>query len=196
MAGIDSRQREASDTLLSRAATEGLRVGPVDAPVVVMVFSDYSCGHCVEFSRALSKVRERYPGEVAVVMKHFDVGSDGASSAIHEAAECANEQHHFAAFNDAWFRLGPRIVTHEPWLDVAGRIGLASPGFAFCVRSHHYANHILRDTDEGMYLGVRGTPTSFINDVKVVGAVSFDVLNRLIAQELGRAARDPVQVAR
>ena len=54
-----------------RAASTGHRLGPEDAPVVLLLYSDYACGFCREFDRTLRVVRRRYPQHLAVAVKPF-----------------------------------------------------------------------------------------------------------------------------
>lgn len=176
----------------STLAVAGQRLGPSDAAVTVVVFSNYLCGHCAEFESTLARLRERYPDHVAVVMKHFVPSRDRNQVAIQAAAECAADQGRFAQYNHAFFRLGQQIVAREPWRQIGDSIDIPDRGrFAACVRSHKYDLRVARDTRQGTDLGIDGTPTSFINGQRAIGTLSFDALDHFVATELGRVTHAP-----
>jgi protein-disulfide isomerase len=170
-----------------RMAAEGQRLGPDDAPVVIVVFSNYFCGHCAEFEVTLERIRRRYPDVVAIVVKSFVPSLNRSERLVHEAAECAAEQGKFAEYYHAFFRVGQGLVTHEAWRDVGDSARIPDRArFTVCTRSGRYAGRIERDTREARALGVNGTPISFVNGVRVIGTVSFEGLNQMIAANLGR----------
>jgi protein-disulfide isomerase len=172
-------------------ATEGQRIGPPDAAVTVVVFSNYLCGHCAQFEATLSRLRERYPDHLTVVMKHFVPTRDRNQLSNQMGAECAADQGRFAEYNHLFFRMGQQLVVNDPWLQVADSIRIPDHDrFVGCVRSNKYALRVKRDTEEAKKLGVDGTPTSFINGRRAVGAVALDALDHFVASELGRGHRD------
>ncbi len=48
----------------------GDRIGPEDAPVTIIVFSDYECLFCMRLDQVVRSVRAEYPEEVAAVYLH------------------------------------------------------------------------------------------------------------------------------
>lgn len=177
--------------VFARIATAGRRLGPEDAPVVIVVYSAYACGHCAEFEGTLVRLRRRYPDHLAVVMKHFVPTAVRTDIEAHEAAECAADQGKFDEFTQAYFRIGQTRVAREPWREIGDSIGIPNrTGFAACVHSGQFSKLIESDTEEGVLLGVAGTPTSFVNGTRVVGTVSFDALERFVAEQLGRSPKN------
>lgn len=173
--------------LFYQMSSESPRLGPDDAPVVIVEFVNYLCGHCVEFSATIAAIRKRYPDEVAVVVKNLLYDPDRNERLLHEGAECAAEQGRFREYYTAMFDGGARRLTHEPWRDAADSIRMPDMHrFVICARSEKYRTALLRDADEAATLAVTGTPISFLNGIRIVGAMPFDQLNELVASQLGR----------
>src|SRR5450432_1686988 len=79
----------------------GLRVGPQDALVTVVEFSDFQCPFCRRAAGELRTLRERYPRDLAVVYRHFPIHDFARAAA--SAASCADRQGAFQAMHDTLF---------------------------------------------------------------------------------------------
>jgi protein-disulfide isomerase len=73
----------------------------------------------------------------------------------------------------------------------AAALGLDLEAFGQCLDSGRYASLVERDTEEGVRLGVSGTPAFFVNGRLLVGAQPFDNFVRVIDEELALASRKP-----
>lgn len=180
-------QRGIDPDLFFRMAAESPGIGQRDAAVTIVVFLDYSCGHCVEFEPVLDSMLFRYPDHVRLVVKYFIPGMSRPSLTSGLAAECAADQGRFADFHRAVFSDRSVVPSAEQWIADAIRLRLPNlPRFVGCLRAQAHLHDLIRDTKEGEALGVVGTPTSFINGVPVIGAVSLRVLDSIVVRELGR----------
>jgi protein-disulfide isomerase len=176
--------------LFYKLASSGNRLGPSDAPVAIVVFANYGCGYCAKFEASLRALRQRFPQQVAVVVKHYAPAADRRTMGMELAAECAADQDRFAAFDHAAFVLGPSLLAREQWLAVGDSIGIPNAArYAACVRMRRYLERVRENTAVAERLGVTGTPTSFINGIRIVGAVSVETLDTLVAYQLDRAPR-------
>ncbi|NOZ82663.1 MAG: thioredoxin domain-containing protein, partial [Euryarchaeota archaeon] len=80
-------------------------IGPEDAPVVMIEFSDYQCPYCRKFwNETLRALLERYEGKIRYVYRDLPI------EAIHpyalkaaEAANCAGEQGKYFEYHDVLF---------------------------------------------------------------------------------------------
>jgi len=82
---------------------EGHRMGPAEAPVTVVVFSDFQCSFCAVLMDRLRTIREARPDEVSVVYRHFPIEGHQHAAPAARASECAAEQGRFEPFHDALF---------------------------------------------------------------------------------------------
>lgn len=169
--------------------------GPLDAPVTVVEFSDYTCGYCRQFYLTLEKpLLERYGDQMRLAYKHFPLAEQRAwSEEAAVAAACAyrqgNEQ--FWAYHERLFQEADRLKEGRPLLlALASKAGLESASFRRCLAGRQGLVDVARDLDEAERLGVAVTPTFFVNGRPVYGFVRPEYFFYIIEQEL-TAARQP-----
>jgi len=142
----------------------GNRIGPKDAPVVVLVFSHYECGWCRKMDKALQALLRRYPQHLAVVFKHFVEPATLTYSKVPLGAECAAMQGRFPEYHIAAFE-NPRIYSFSNgWRTLADEAGVPDLlAFEACVYGQRLVDRVVKDWEDGTEVGVAGTPTFFIN---------------------------------
>ena len=96
---------------------------------------------------------------------------------------CADEQGAFWPYHDKLFS-DEYGLNRDAYIKYAADLGLEGSTFEACLDSGKYEDFIQEDMDFALNLGVRSTPTFFVNGLAVVGAQPFDVFKRLIDQEL------------
>lgn len=162
-------------------------LGPRDAPVLILLYSDYACGFCAELHETLRHLRERYPQHLAVGVKHF-VHPDAIDRfRVPEAAECAADEDRFREYHDAAFRESQRLHYSLGWLEIGRRAGIRdTEGFASCVRARRHRARVMEHYREARLLGVEATPTMFINGLPVVGAVPLPQLDSIVVRQFER----------
>jgi protein-disulfide isomerase len=158
---------------------EGAAWGPVDAPVTVIDYSDFGCSHCGDFAFNQGRqLREEYEatGKVRFEFKHMIIGGTPTRDAAN-ASECAADQGRFWDYHDALFaRQGTSANPFtKPLLKrYAAELGLDAAQFDPCVdRNAHYAT-VAASESEARSKGVNATPTFFINDKRIEGAVPYE----------------------
>ena len=160
-------------------------LGPVDAPVTLVEFSDFHCPFCkrVEDAKTLQQLRQRYGDRLRIVWIDNPLDSlHPQSRAAHEAARCAGEQGRFWAFHDQLYVGAPKSAGD---LDsVARAIGLDTAAFDACVSDGRTRRTVQRGVDQAQRLSVSGTPTFFVNGRPLVGAQPLDAFVRVIDEEL------------
>lgn len=168
------------------------RIGLTDAPVQIVVSADYSCGACLLFDSTLARLHARLPEHVTIIMKHFQPQGDRVGTLPHRGAVCASAQGLFPAYHEAasgkpGFRY--RLTDGDFLRDHLGLTELDTEKFIGCLEDWQSLRPVHEDTEQGLALGVRRTPTSFVNGIRVVGAVSEETLLHLVAVELDRRPR-------
>ena len=160
-------------------------LGPEDAPVVSGEFSDFRCPYGTRFrDETLPSLLEEYGDQIRVVYRDFPVVG-GEVAAI--AAECANKQGEFWAYHDALFENFREHNSPEDYTALAGELGLDEEAFATCMESEEVRDEIIGDYNDARSYGVTGTPTFFINGVRVVGAQPIDMFRAIIEAQLAEA---------
>jgi protein-disulfide isomerase len=158
---------------------EGTAWGPADAPVTVIDYSDYGCSHCRDFALNQGKqLREEYEatGKVRFEFKHMIIGGTPTRDAAN-ASECAADQGRFWDYHDALFaRQGTSANPFtKPLLKrYAAELGLDSAQFDPCVDRNAHYDTVAANESEARGKGVNATPTFFINDKRIAGAVPYE----------------------
>jgi protein-disulfide isomerase len=156
------------------SAARGVTAGDSDAPVQVLVFSDFTCPACRGFTSLMEqRIKQEYvePGIIRYVYYDFPLGGQAQhrhSFIAARAARCAEDQGMFWEYHDLLFgRQGDWALSRTPPLDnlveYAGLIGgLNVETFEQCLRSEQHADVVTANRMLGDQLGVNGTPTVFI----------------------------------
>jgi protein-disulfide isomerase len=165
-------------------------MGPADAKVTLVEFSDFQCPFCGRFFSTLKQVEDKYAGKVRIVYRQYPIPSLHANALkAAEASLCANEQGKFWELHDLMFQ-EQNLLTIKDLKTKAGRLGLDQKKFDSCLDTGHYAEQVQEDMKEGGRVGVTGTPALFVNGVPIDGgAVGLDVLSKAIDKELARSSR-------
>jgi protein-disulfide isomerase len=166
-------------------STEGAyAIGPADAPITIVEFSDFQCPFCRRwYQEVYGPLLAAYPDQIRLVYRHLPLTSihpDAFSAA--EAAMCAGEQEAFWQYHDKLFSneaLGSEIYTQY-----ARDLSLDMSSFEACLSEHKYQETIQTDSDFAIDLGIRSTPTFFINGLALVGAQPLNVFQQVIDKEL------------
>ncbi len=138
----------------------------------------------------MERTLKRFEGQVQLVLYNFVLND--TSQVATEAALCAGEQGQFWPFHDMlyarqsqWRRLSNPL---SRLLGFAESLEVDTETLKRCVKSGRMRKLIAADKTYGRSLQVRSTPTMFVNDKRIVGAQSSDLV-RTIRQELARARR-------
>jgi protein-disulfide isomerase len=160
-------------------------LGPANAPVTIIEFSDYQCPYCARVVPTLKKLKAEYGDKVRIVFKDFPLPNHPQAPKAAEAAHCAGEQGKYWEMHDRMF--GHQGALLVPQLkESAAALGLDAAKFEQCLDSGKYAGVVQEDLEYGSDLGVSSTPSLYINGRPVVGAQPFDVFKRVIDEELAR----------
>ena len=165
----------------------GFALGPREAPVTIVEFSDFQCPFCRSVVATLKQVAARYPDKVRLVFRDFPIpGLHPDAPLAHEAARCAGEQGQFWPYHDLLFER--TNVNATALKGYAADLKLDDKKFAECLDSGRSRAAVGADVAEGTRLGVSGTPTFFINGTPLVGNVPLADFQRAIERELARTA--------
>jgi protein-disulfide isomerase len=158
-------------------------VGPASAAVTLVEYSDFQCPFCKRAAPDLQKIRERHRDAVRVVWRHFPLPGHADARAAAEAAACAGEQNAFWDYHDQLFGNQSKLESTD-LRQYAQDVGLDVNQFDGCVESHRYESTVADDLATGSRLGISATPAVFINGRLILGAVGYDVYQRIIEEEL------------
>jgi len=163
-------------------------MGPEDAPVTIVEFSDFQCPYCQRSAEeVLPLILEQYPEQVRLVYRDFpltQIHPQALPAAL--AAECADDQGKFWEYHDLLF--ANQSALDDASLEAyAAQIGLDQAVFDQCYTSQEHLDEIRLDYQDGLTYGVSGTPAFFVNGLRIVGAQPFSVFQQAIEQALAES---------
>ncbi|MEK9158048.1 MAG: DsbA family protein [Patescibacteria group bacterium] len=174
-------------------------LGDSKAPVTIVEFADFQCPFCERYyqSNQAMFIKEYVEtGKARFVWKDYAfLGQESNWSA--EAARCANDQGKFWQYHDYLFSHqgaeNSGAFSKANLKKFAVAIGLNAGQFNTCLDSGKYTALIKQETQEGVSIGVNGTPATFINGRMVVdasgdsvGASPFATFKAVIDKELDK----------
>ncbi len=172
-----------------KVTNEGPSLGPSDAPVTIIVFSDFECPYCKQASVVLREVIESYPQQVRVVFKQMPLAIHPNAFKAAQASLCASRQGKFWEYHDRLFN--STGITGGSLFEYAAETGLSTTAFRACLDSDETRAQVLKDMQEARRANVQGTPTFIINGKLLRGATSLENFKSAIDEELKRRAQGP-----
>ncbi len=157
--------------------------GAKNAPITMIVFSDFQCPFCARATSTIEGVLAEHPEQVRVVFKHNPLPFHKDAPLASEAALAAGEQGKFREMHDLLFQ-NQKALGRQSLEIYAAQLGLDMTRFREALDSHRYAEEIKQDMALAAQVGARGTPTFFINGRRVVGAQPIEKFREEIRAEL------------
>lgn len=162
-------------------------IGPKDARVTVVEFLDFQCPFCRAAHPTFMRLLQEYQGQsVRFVFRHFPIVSIHPHALpASNASLCAHEQGQFLPYYNL-------LYTRQDEISLAGLVTFARElnlnlqQFNSCLAEKRYESMIKEDVRAALDLGVEGTPTWFINDVRLVGALPYETFKNTIENELNQ----------
>ena len=168
-------------------------LGAADAPVTVVEFYDPECEACAAFHPIVKKILKEYDGKIRFVARYMPLHPNSLSAATF--TEAAGEQGKYWQAQEMLFQKQSEWGTkHGPqpaapadinalFRKYSMELGLDANKMDAAFAENRYAAKLDRDKKDGQALGVRQTPTLFVNGRKLARLYESD-LRSLIDEEL------------
>jgi protein-disulfide isomerase len=161
--------------------------GPRNAPVTLVVFSDFQCPYCARVEPTITQIEKEYAGKVRVVWKNFPLDMHPNAKPAAAAALAAGEQGKFWEMHDKLFE-NQRALDRANLEKYAQDLGLDLARFRAALDSAKVGAKIASDMKEAAEVDVSGTPATFVNGRKIGGAYPYETFKKLVDQELAKRA--------
>lgn len=141
--------------------------GKANAPVTIVMFSDFQCPACAGVHPILKKVLTDYADKVRFVVRDFpltNIHENAFSAAL--AANAAHRQGKFFEYVEILYRNQNRL-DRESLIKYAADLGLNGKQFELDLSDAQTAAEVRKDRTDGESYGIGSTPTVFVNGVKV-----------------------------
>lgn len=159
-------------------------IGPDNAPVTIIEFSDYQCPYCQAwYQQVYQQLLASYPNQIHFVYRDLPLPMHPESVPAAEAADCAGEQGAYWKYHDALFnqQYGLDRTAYEHY---ASDLGLDMQSFKTCLDSQRYLSEVEADAADAARVGLNGTPSFVINGRVLVGALPLADFKAVVDEEL------------
>ncbi len=158
-----------SESVLAKTNTDSAHIrGNPDAPVTLEEFGDFQCPPCGKFSEFVEDLLKEYNSRLRLVFRNFPLSGHEHAREAALAAEAAGLQGKFWEMHDTLYReqetwtKAPNV--RELFESYAGTIGLNVDQFKKYVDGDKARERVDSDRALADFLGVKATPTLFINN--------------------------------
>jgi protein-disulfide isomerase len=171
-------------------AEPGHTKGPANAPAQIEEFGDYQCPPCGMFHPVLEQMVKEFGDKLHVTFRHFPLPNHQHALRAASAAEAAGLQGKF-------WQMHALIYEHQKdWKDLfdvrpvfdgyAKQIGLDVERFNRDLGGSLVQQRIVADSNRGQSLGVKGTPSVFLNgrEVAFENLLQAERLRAVIQKEI------------
>ncbi len=181
--------------------TEGFpSIGPANAPIVIVEFSDYQCPYCTQWhDKTYQPLLAAYPGKIRLVYRNYPLPFHQNAFKAAEAALCAGDQNAYWQYHDKLFANNDQlnnqaqtVLDNSFYVNLAGQLKLDTAAFETCLTTEKHKQDVQNDInyadslppDSSGQPPVSGTPTFFINGVPLVGAMPLAYFKQIIDAQL------------
>jgi protein-disulfide isomerase len=159
--------------------------GPENAPVEIVIFSDFQCPACASLVPVIDRVAEKYPSQVKISFMNFPLQNHRFARPAAAAALAAKNQGKFWEFHDRLFANYQALNTQKIE-EITNELGLDLEKLKNDMKDITVAASLSRDASEAARLGVGGTPTVYVNG-RMVRNRSFENFRQMIDKELDKS---------
>ncbi len=178
-----SQPREDPNKIYKVDLANSISRGPEDAPITLVEFTAFQCGFCKRSQATIQEIMDTYPGQVRHVVMYKPLRAP--TGAI--ASLAAERQGKYWEYRNLLFG-NSGAMTDENLRLWAQQLGLNVDQFEKDRQDPALLQFVQNNSRQASGLGVRGTPTFFINGKKLVGAQPFAAFKQVIDQQLAAPA--------
>jgi protein-disulfide isomerase len=153
-------------------------IGPEDAPIHIVVFSDFQCPFCSRHAETIRQLREHYGDQLRIVFRNYPLPFHPFARLAAEASMAAQAEGRFWEYHDLLF--GGTDLSYDTLVGYAQQLGLDLGRFRNALDGGFFGGIVDQDLRDGRAAGVEGTPATFLNGRRMVGAQSLEEFERVI----------------
>ena len=163
-------------------------LGPEDAALTILEYSDLQCPYCAQFEPAATRLQQDYPDEVRLVFRHFPLYVHDKSLLAAQAVEAAGLQEPKKFFElknrifeqrGLWVEMPPEQF--QIWVvEEAARIGLDQARFAADLTNEDVITKVRQAQQDAIRIQLPGTPFVLINGDPYQGPRDYDSLEDIL----------------
>ncbi len=170
------------------------RLGPVDAPVTIAIFEDFNCPACRFFEETIFPQIERdyiRTGQAQLYFFNYQfLGPNSITAGL--ASLCAHDQNEAAFWEYKTMIYRVQEPNNQNWAnpqrlqELASNIGdLDAVALRQCIDDRRFEERLTQNRNIGTAAGVQGTPSVFVNGVRIDNGNNFALIQSEIERVLG-----------
>ena len=181
---VDDEGTPVAAELLKEGPLGDKALGNPNAPVTMIEYASLTCPFCRKFhTTTYPRLKTEYidTGKVRYIVREFPIGRSAAAAAV--VTRCAPESQYFTLFDK--FLVDQRhwtgqTVRPDAIYKVAAQTGMSRQTFDTCMANQTIIDGLVWVKQRGRKFGISGTPTFFINQKKIRGALTFDQIKAMV----------------
>lgn len=155
-------------------------LGPKDAKITLVYFSDYNCTFCKRYESVIQQLRKEYP-DVAIIFKPLAFLGEGSKAAAeYSLTSWGKNPTNFETMHNSLMASKERL-DEKKVVEFFKKENLTVTDTA--------KNTLAQNMQLARSLGIQGTPTTIINDTFIPGAVDYQSIESIIKQSLKDAKK-------
>ena len=160
-------------------------LGPKDAPITIVEYSDFQCPFCAQGKKTIYKLMKKYPGKIRFVFKHLPLNFHPQAMISAKYFEAIAMQSPKKAFNfhDMIFDNQAKLKNGEAYLTtLSKKLALNLSKLKKDINSEEIAKKINDHQAEAKKFNIQGTPGFIINGIPVRGAYPAEYFDQIISK--------------
>jgi protein-disulfide isomerase len=168
-------------------------LGPQNAPITIVEYSDFECPYCSRGYQTMKEVKKAYPDQVRIVFKHLPLdfhpkampAAKYFEAIARQSAEMAYKWHDLIFENQNDLRSKGEAFMK----DSAKKVGADLKKLEKDLNDPKLMERINADIEEAKKFGISGTPGFIINGVSLKGAYPFSEFKTIIDRHLAGSGK-------
>lgn len=158
-------------------------LGPESAPITIVEWADYNCGHCSTAAETMTKIADEYQGKVRIVFKHLPIlAKESRTAAEYMEAIALQDKEKAIKFHKEVFANQSKLRQEgEAFLKkTAQSVGVDMARVNKDKKSDAVKKIIDSDVAEAQKFDFNGTPGFLVNGAAIYGAYPYDFFKKVI----------------
>ena len=176
-----------------RDPADGQAKGKVDAPVVMVIYSDFACPYCTQFAQNVEPELDKLVDQGTLRIEWRDLAQISETSPLAaQAGRAAAKQGKFWEFHDAVYAAadpkGHPAYTEDSLVDFAKKAGVADLSkFRTDMTAAETVKAVSESTDHVHSIGIQGTPFMIVGETYINGYQDADYMTSVVKSQAAKA---------
>ena len=190
---VDQQTLELIHSETHRDPADGQAKGKVDAPVVMVIYSDFACPYCTQFAQKVEPELDKLVKQGTLRVEWRDLAQISETSPLAaQAGRAAAKQGKFWEFHDAVYAAadpkGHPTYTEDSLVDFAKKAGVADLSkFRADMTAAETVKAVSESTQHVHSIGIQGTPFMIVGETYINGYKDADYMTAVVKSQAAKA---------